>query len=75
MNNLIKTSDRLMRVANKNIVSMVLSELDEEDRKDIDISEYLSCYSRVRTGEIWTKEMGKATAQVLVNSAKQWKEI
>jgi len=47
---LIKTSDRLMRVANKNIVSMVLSELDEEDRKDIDISEYLSCYSRVRTG-------------------------
>ena len=54
---------------------MVLSELDEEDRKDIDISEYLSCYSRVRTGEIWTKEMGKATAQVLVNSAKQWKEI
>lgn len=36
---------------------------------------YLSCYSRVRTGEIWTKEMGKATAQVLVNSAKQWKEI
>ena len=50
LNILIKTSDRLMRVANKNIVSMVLSELDEEDRKDIDISEYLSCYSRVRTG-------------------------
>lgn len=64
-----------MRVANKNIVSMVLSELDEEDRKDIDISEYLSCYSRVRTGQIWTKEMAKATVQVLVNSTKQWKEV
>ena len=74
-----ETADDLIQVAKAALTEMILdsckSEFDDEDEefyKDVEnnISEYALFFAKVRQGEVWNKEMGKAAVNKAVESLK-----
>ena len=76
-----ETADDLIKVAKAALTEMILdsckSELDdgEEDEefyRDVEnnISDYVLFFAKVRKGEVWNKEMGKAAVNKAVESLK-----
>ena len=81
LNDQIKTSDGLIQIAKDFLAVMIINscksefddnEEDEEFYKDVEnnISEYALFFAKVRQGEIWNKEMGKAAVNKAVESLK-----
>lgn len=81
LNDQIKTSDGLIQIAKDFLAVMIInsckSEFDdnEDDEKfyeDIknNISDYALFFTKVRKGEVWNKEMGKAAVNKAVESLK-----
>ena len=74
-----ETADDLIQVAKAALTEMILdsckSEFDDEDEefyKDVEnnISDYALFFAKVRKGEVWNKEMGKAAVNKAVESLK-----
>ena len=74
-----ETADDLIQVAKAALTEMILdsckSEFDDEDEefyKDVEnnISVYALFFAKVRKGEVWNKEMGKAAVNKAVESLK-----
>ena len=78
LNAQIKTSDGLISLGKDMLVKslleacMAVSNNDEDFIDDVknNISEYIKVYARVRHGEVWTKEMGDARVEELINELK-----
>lgn len=76
-----ETADDLIKVAKVALIEMILdscksefddNEEDEEFYKDVEnnISEYALFFAKVRQGEVWDEEMGKATVNKAVELLK-----
>ena len=74
-----ETADDLIKVAKAALTEMILdsckSEFDDEDEefyKDVEnnISDYALFFAKVRKGEVWNKEMGKAAVNKAVEPLK-----
>ena len=74
-----ETADDLIQVAKAALTEMILdsckSEFDDEDEefyKDVEnnISDYALFFAKVRKGEVWNKEMGKAAINKAVEPLK-----
>ena len=74
-----ETADDLIQVAKAALTEMILdsckSEFDDEDEefyKDVEnnISDYALFFAKVRKGEVWNKEMGKAAVNKAVELLK-----
>ena len=74
-----ETADDLIQVAKAALTEMILdsckSEFDDEDEefyKDVEnnISDYALFFAKVRKGEVWNKEMGKAAVNKAVEPLK-----
>lgn len=76
-----ETADDLIKVAKAALTEMILDsckseyadgEEYEEFYKDVEnnISEYALFFAKVRQGEVWNKEMGKAAVNKIVESLK-----
>ena len=74
-----ETADDLIQVAKAALTEMILdsckSEFDDEDEefyKDVEnnISDYALFFAKVRKGEVWNKEMGKAAVNKAIESLK-----
>lgn len=74
-----ETADDLIKVAKAALTEMILdsckSEFDDEDEefyKDVEnnISDYALFFAKVRKGEVWNKEMGKAAVNKAVKPLK-----
>ena len=74
-----ETADDLIKVAKAALTEMILdsckSEFDDEDEefyKDVEnnISDYALFFAKVRKGEVWNKEMGKAAVNKIVEELK-----
>ena len=74
-----ETADDLIQVAKATLTEMILdsckSEFDDEDEefyKDVEnnISDYALFFAKVRKGEVWNKEMGKAAVIKAVEPLK-----
>lgn len=76
-----ETADDLIQVAKVALTEMILdscksefndSEEDEEFYKDVEnnISDYALFFAKVRQGEVWNKEMGKAAVNKVVEQLK-----
>ena len=74
-----ETADDLIQVAKAALTEMILdsckSEFDDEDEefyKDVEnnISDYALFFAKVRKGEVWNKEIGKAAVNKAVESLK-----
>ena len=74
-----ETEDDLIKVAKAALTEMILdsckSEFDDEDEefyKDVEnnISDYALFFAKVRKGEVWNKEMGKAAVNKAVEPLK-----
>ena len=74
-----ETADDLIQVAKATLTEMILdsckSEFDDEDEefyKDVEnnISDYALFFAKVRKGEVWNKEMGKAAVNKAVEPLK-----
>jgi len=74
-----ETADDLIQVAKATLTEMILdsckSEFDDEDEefyKDVEnnISDYALFFAKVRKGEVWNKEMGKAAVNKAVELLK-----
>ena len=74
-----ETADDLIKVAKAALTEMILdsckSEFDDEDEefyKDVknNISDYALFFAKVRKGEVWNKEMGKAAVNKAVEPLK-----
>ena len=76
-----ETADDLIKVAKTILTEIILDtykaeyadgEEDEEFYKDVEnnISEYALFFAKVRQGEVWNKEMGKAAVNKAVESLK-----
>lgn len=81
LNDQIKTSDGLIQVAKDFLAVMIISscksefddsEEDEEFYKDVEnnISEYALFFAKVRQGEVWNEEKGKAAVNKAVEPLK-----
>lgn len=79
LNAQIKTSDGLVTLGKDMVVKSLLescravSDDDEDFIEEVknNISEYIKVYARVRKGEVWTKEMGDARVEELINELKE----
>ena len=76
-----ETADDLIKVAKATLTEMILDscksefddvEEDEEFYRDVEnnISDYVLFFAKVRKGEVWNKEMGKAAVNKAVESLK-----
>ena len=74
-----ETADDLIQVAKAALTEMILdsckSEFDDEDEefyKDVEnnISDYALFFAKVRKGEVWNKEIGKAAVNKAVEQLK-----
>lgn len=75
-----ETADDLIKVAKETLIKMILGSCkyafgdteDEEFYKDIEnnISDYALFFTKVRKGEVWDKEMGKAAVNKIVEELK-----
>nr|DAX93747.1 MAG TPA: hypothetical protein [Caudoviricetes sp.] len=73
-----ETADDLIQVAKVALTEMILNscksefEEDEEFYKDVEnnISDYALFFAKVRKGEVWDKEMGKAAVNKAVEPLK-----
>ena len=76
-----ETADDLIKVAKAALTEMILNscksefddgEEDEEFYRDVEnnISDYVLFFAKVRKGEVWNKEMGKAAVNKAVESLK-----
>lgn len=76
-----ETADDLIQVAKAALTDMILNscksefddgEEDEEFYKDVEnnISDYALFFAKVRKGEVWDKEMGKAAVNKIVEQFK-----
>lgn len=76
-----ETADDLIQVAKAALTEMILDscksefddgEEDEEFYKDVEnnISDYALFFAKVRKGEVWNKEMGKAAIQKITDEIK-----
>lgn len=76
-----ETADDLIKVAKAALTEMILDscksefddgEEDEEFYRDVEnnISDYVLFFAKVRKGEVWNKEMGKAAVNKAVESLK-----
>lgn len=76
-----ETADDLIQVAKAALIEMILNscksefddgEEDEEFYKDVEnnISDYALFFAKVRKGEVWNKEMGKAAVNKAVEPLK-----
>ena len=75
-----ETADDLIKVAKETLIKMMLDSCksvfgdaeDEEFYKDIEnnISDYALFFTKVRRGEVWDKEMGKAAVNKIVEELK-----
>lgn len=76
-----ETADDLIKVAKVALTEMILDscksefedgEEDDEFYKDVEnnISDYALFFSKVRKGEVWNKEMGKAAVNKVVEPLK-----
>ena len=77
MNQLIKTSDGLIRIAKGRINYLMATAclnngMGEEAQKILDgDSGYIKYYAKVRTGEVWTKELAGKRLQEMLNDMKK----
>lgn len=81
LNDKIKTADGLIKIAKESLTQIIINsckaefddeEEDEEFYNDVknNISDYALFYAKVRKGEIWNEEMGKAAIQKVINEIK-----
>lgn len=81
LNDKIKTADGLIKIAKESLTQIIIDscksefnddEEDEEFYNDVknNISEYALFYAKVRKGEIWNEEMGKAAIQKITDEIK-----
>ena len=80
MNDKIKTSDGLIEIAKESLTEIIIdsckSEFDDEEDEEFyndvknNISDYASFYAKVRKGEVWNEEMGKAAIQKISDEIK-----
>ena len=59
LNNKINTADGLKLFVKEEMTRMMLSVIPEEDQwliEDIDMSDYVKFYAKIRKGEVWTQE-------------------
>ena len=87
VNKKIKTSDDLMRYAKEALMEIIINNnIDEEDSRDekfieelkTSLSECIKFRAKVRKGEVWNKELGKARLEELnaqVKAATEYKEV
>lgn len=87
MNDKIKTSDGLIELFKNEVIDMLIEycedtygkedpEFIEEVKKDW--NEYFKFYAKVRTGEVWNKEMGDAAVNKINNeilAVSAYKEV
>lgn len=74
-NEQIKTSDGLIAIAKEELIDMMIDSCNNEfgDDKELfediknNISDYVKFYAKIRVGEIWNKELGKAAVDKLLN--------
>lgn len=81
LNDKIKTADGLIEIAKESFTQIIIDscksefdddEEDEEFYNDVknNISEYASFFAKVRKGEVWNEEMGKAAIQKITDEIK-----
>ena len=80
MNDKIKTSDGLIEIAKESLTEIIIDSCksefnddeDEEFYNDVknNISDYALFYAKVRKGETWNKEMGKAAIQKITDDIR-----
>ena len=66
LNGKIKTADGLKHLAKEMLTDMILDSFEREFGEDAEfivditnnLSDYFKFYAKVRTGEVWTKELG-----------------
>lgn len=86
LNGRIKTSDGLILLAKERLTNMLINSCREaypDDEEFIDdvktiVSEYFKFYAKVRTGEVWSREMGDNRIKELckdIQQAAQYKEV
>ena len=85
LNDKIKTADGLISVAKDLLIKMLFDSCraeydDDEFLKEIkdNISEYFKLYAKIRTGEVWTKEMGEARLAEIeadIQQAMEYEEV
>ena len=81
LNDKIKTADGLIEIAKESFTQIIIDscksefdddEEDEEFYNDVknNISDYALFYAKVREGEVWNEEMGKAAIQKITDEIK-----
>lgn len=74
---LIKTSSGLMAIAKHYTLECLMSICDKEEEEKYYksfLNEHVKFLAKVRTGEVWTEEMGKARVEELVKQIKEASE-
>lgn len=82
----VKTSDGLISIAKESLTEMVIDSCkaefsdDEEFIEEVknNISDYLKFYAKVRTGEVWSKELGEEMIKKIsdeIKAASGYKEV
>lgn len=82
----IKTSDGLKLLAKETLIDMLINSCrdafpdDKEFIEDVknNISDYFKCYAKVRTGEVWSKDLGEKRVEELckeIVDATGYKEV
>ena len=84
LNEKIKTADGLKQLAKETIIDVIIDSCNHEygeylfaDIRD-NISDYFQFRAKVRSGEVWTKELGDNRMKELTNEIKQageYKEV
>ena len=81
LNDKSKTADGLIEIAKESLTQIIIDscksefgddEEDEEFYNDVknNISDYASFYAKIRQGETWNEEMGKAAIQKITDEIK-----
>lgn len=73
LNTLLKTSTGLMAITKKYTKECIMMQHNEDDDYEefkSFLAEHVKFFAKVRTGEVWTEEMGKARVEELTKQIK-----
>lgn len=75
LNTLLKTSTGIIAITKKYTEECLMMHIkdDDEEFKSF-LAEHVKFFAKVRTGEVWTEEMGKARVEELVKQIKEASE-
>lgn len=82
LNTLIKTSAGLIEIAKKTLIEMfkkiIVEDLDDAAGLNIYVQDYVKFFAKVRTGEVWNKEMAEERVKELggtVTDNNEYQEV